>query len=162
MKKSIAVIITVLCFLGLPGCTGKESLPDSSSAVEENTQTAYSQAKDWSEQEIISMFTNIKEPNWDMVDCVLIPDFASDRVGAVLFRDNNKETINVAFFDAGGYCQQCGVYAKLSPEPDFTYLGNGTVTFKPEAEDGTIYNYTITISIDGSSVNFKAEDDLKI
>ena len=27
-------------------------------------------------------------------------------------------------------------------------------------EDGIIYNYTITISIDGSNVNFKAEDDL--
>ena len=29
-----------------------------------------------------------------------------------------------------------------------------------ETEDGIIYNYTITISIDGSNVNFKAEDDL--
>ena len=27
-------------------------------------------------------------------------------------------------------------------------------------EDGIIYNYTITISIDDSNVNFKAEDDL--
>ena len=53
-----------------------------------------------------------------------------------------------------------GTYARMSDEPDFQYLGGGAVTFKLETEDGIIYNYTITISIDGSNVNFKAEDDL--
>ena len=40
------------------------------------------------------------------------------------------------------------------------YLGDGAVTFKQETEDGRIYHYTLTISIDGSNVNFKAEDNL--
>ena len=53
-----------------------------------------------------------------------------------------------------------GTYARMSDEPDFQYLGGGAVTFKLETEDGIIYNYTITISIDDSNVNFKAEDDL--
>ena len=48
----------------------------------------------------------------------------------------------------------------MSDEPDFQYLGDGAVTFKLETEDGTIYNYTLTISIDGGNVNFKAEDNL--
>lgn len=106
------------------------------------------------------MFSQVKETDWEYIDCVLIPDHASDRVGAVLFRDDKKETSNVAFFDADGYFQQFGTYAKMSAEPDFTYLGDGVATFKLETDDGTIYNYTLTISIDGSNVNFKAEDDL--
>ena len=48
----------------------------------------------------------------------------------------------------------------MSDETDFQYLGGGAVTFRLETEDGIIYNYTITISIDDSNVNFKAEDDL--
>ena len=62
--------------------------------------------------------------------------------------------------DADGYFQQYGTYARMSDEPDFQYLGGGAVTFRLETEDGIIYNYTITISIDDSNVNFKAEDDL--
>ena len=37
------------------------------------------------------------------IDCVLIPDHASDRVGAVLFRNDKEQSSNVAFFDADGY-----------------------------------------------------------
>lgn len=106
------------------------------------------------------MFSLVQETDWEYIDCVLIPDHASDRVGAVLFRNDKEQTSNVAFFDADGYFQQCGTYARMSDEPDFQYLGGGAVTFKLETEDGIIYNYTITISIDGSNVNFKAEDDL--
>ena len=118
------------------------------------------QEKSWSEQDIISMFSRVKEAHWEYADCVLIPDHASNRIGAVLFWDDKKETSNVAFFDADGYFQQCGAYAKMCEEPDFTYLGDGSVTFKLETDDGTIYHYTLTISLDGSSVNYKAEDDL--
>ena len=60
----------------------------------------------------------------------------------------------------GHVLPDAGRYARMSDEPDFQYLGGGAVTFKLETEDGIIYNYTITISIDGSNVNFKAEDDL--
>ena len=116
--------------------------------------------KIWSEQDIVSMFSLVQETDWEYIDCVLIPDHASDRVGAVLFRNDKEQTSNVAFFDADGYFQQYGTYARMSDEPDFQYLGGGAVTFRLETEDGIIYNYTITISIDDSNVNFKAEDDL--
>ncbi len=116
--------------------------------------------KNWSEQDITSMFSRAQEADWEYIDCVLIPDHASDRIGAVLFWNNMNKTSNVAFFDANGYYQQCGTYGKMPAEPDFTYLGDGAVTFKLEAENGTIYNYTLTISIDGNNVNFIAEDDL--
>ena len=106
------------------------------------------------------MFSLVQETDWEYIDCVLIPDHASDRVGAVLFRNDKEQTSNVAFFDADGYFQQYGTYARMSDKPDFQYLGGGAVTFKLETEDGIIYNYTITISIDDSNVNFKAEDDL--
>ena len=82
------------------------------------------------------------------------------RVGAVLFWDSQKETTNVAFFDAEGDYQQCGTYAKTAAEPGFTYLGEGTVTFRLETEEGAIYSYTLTLSIDGGDVTFKAQDDL--
>lgn len=89
-----------------------------------------------------------------------MPDHASDRIGAVLFWDAQEETSNVAFFDADGFYLLSGTYGKMPNQPDFTYLGDGAVTFKLETEDGTIYHYTLTISVYDSDVHFKAEDDL--
>ena len=60
------------------------------------------------------MFSHAQETDWEYIDCVLIPDHASDRIGAVLFWNDKEETSNVAFFDADGYFQQCGTYAKMS------------------------------------------------
>lgn len=134
---------------------------DSASNPVQNTDISnLNGGKIWSEQDIVSMFSLVQETDWEYIDCVLIPDHASDRVGAVLFRNDKEQTSNVAFFDADGYFQQYGTYARMSDEPDFQYLGGGAVTFRLETEDGIIYNYTITISIDDSNVNFKAEDDL--
>ena len=116
--------------------------------------------KTWSEQDIASMFSDIAEEEWEYVDGIQMPDHASGRIGSVLFRDNTQGTSNVAFFDSQGYSQQCGTDAELAVEPDFTYLGNGAVTFKLKTEDGVTYNYTLTISVDGENVYFKAEDDL--
>ena len=104
------------------------------------------------------MFSQGKKAAWEYVDCVLISDHASDCVGAVLFRDNQEETSNVAFFHADEAYQQCGTGVKLFANLDFTYLGDGTVTFKLVAEDGINYNHTLTISVDDNHVSFKAED----
>lgn len=106
------------------------------------------------------MFSSIAKEEWVYEECVVIPDYASDRVGAVLFQDNTRGTSDVAFFDSEGYFQQCGTHAELADKPNFTYLGDGAVTFKLKAGNGTTYNHTLTISIDGDSVNFKAEDVL--
>ncbi len=153
MKRMLIFVLTIACILGVSGCGSRGIVTETSAPASNPNGTS------WSEQDITSMFSQVKETDWEYIDCVLISDYASDCVGALLFWDDKKETSNVAFFNADGYYQQCGTYAKMSAKPDFTYLGDGSVTFKLETEDGTIYNYTITISIDGNNVNFKAEDD---
>jgi hypothetical protein len=50
---------------------------------------------------------------FEIVDSVVIPDFAYDRVGAVLYVNNKNQTSCVAFLDADGYYQSAGAYAKL-------------------------------------------------
>ena len=164
MKRVLIFILMTVCILEMSSCGSKDAMPKTSDSVSNPVQSAdtsnLNEEKIWSEQDIASMFSHAQETDWEYIDCVLIPDHASDRIGAVLFWNDKNQTSNVAFFDADGYFQQCGTYAKMPSEPDFRYLGDGAVTFKLETEDGTIYNYTITISIDGSNVNFKAEDDL--
>ena len=164
MKRVLIFILMTVCILEMSSCGSKDAMPKTSDSVSNPVQNAetskLNEEKNWSEQDIASMFSHAQETDWEYIDCVLIPDHASDRIGAVLFRDHKKETSNVAFFDADGSFQQCGTYAKMPAEPDFTYLGDGAVTYKLETEDGTIYHHTLTISIDGSHVNFKAEDDL--
>lgn len=158
MKKILAIILTVVFILSLPSCGSKNA--ESGFALDKSTVIQNSiDENNWTEQDIISMFYRGREIDWEYIDCVLISDYASNCVGAVLFRDNGEKTSNVAFYNADGYCQQCGTFAKMAVEPDFTYLGDGTVTFKLEMEDAAVYNFILTISIDGSNVNFIAEDD---
>ncbi len=164
MKRALIFILMTVCILGMSACGSKDTMPETSDSVSNPVQITDTSnlngEKIWSEQDIASMFSLVQEIDWEYIDCVLIPDHASDRIGAVLFRNDKEKTSNVAFFDADGYFQQYGTYARMSDEPDFQYLGDGAVTFKLETEAGTIYNYTLTISIDGSNVNFKAEDNL--
>lgn len=142
---------------GETSSSSTESIPESSGLFTEPVPE-----KVWTEQEIASMFyrTN-REGRLEYIDCVLVSDKASDRVGAVLFRDPGEETTNVAFYDEDGFANQCGVYAKLAPDPDFEYLGDGKVTFQLETEGGVIYRHALTISVDGSDVFFVSEDDLQ-
>lgn len=120
----------------------------------------YDDANSLSEQDIISVFTEVREPEWEYVDCAIFPDLAYGQIGAVLFWDNKKETSSVAFFDENGCFQQCGTYARMAGNPDFTYLGNGKVTYQMQTDTGEIYTYVLMISIDGNGVHFVAEDNL--
>lgn len=164
MKKAVIFSLIVAFVLGIPGCNDNENLSNASSSLENNIQNGevlnQTEEKNWSEQDIIAMFSSIAKEEWVYEECVVIPDYASDRVGAVLFQDNTRGTSDVAFFNSEGYFQQCGTHAELADKPNFTYLGDGAVTFKLKAGNGTTYNHTLTISIDGDSVNFKAEDVL--
>ena len=45
--------------------------------------------------------------------------------------------------------QHCGVEAELLDSPEFTYLGNGEVTFKVCSKDGENYTQKIAFSVDG-------------
>jgi len=147
---------------GISGCSRSEpETPDSAAGPIQNADTSpLIVEKIWAQEEIVSMFSHVRETDWDYIDCVLTPDSAYDRVGAVLFWNSGNETSNVAFFDADGYYQTCGVDARMPAEPDFQYLGDGAVTFQLETDENVLYHYTLTISIDNGNVHFKAEDDL--
>lgn len=161
MKRVLIFILTAVCLFGMASCGRKASAPETSEPVSIPVETVETRNPDgekvWSEQDLTTMFSQVRKTDWEYIDCALMPDHASDRVGAVLFRNAREGTSSVAFFQADGSYQQCGAYAKLSAKPGFTYLGNGAVTFQLESEDGTIYDFTITISIEGSNVNFKTE-----
>ena len=157
MKKIYFFLLISLCITGIFACNNQEHSSDPATNMQKTIQQ---EEKTWSEHDLRSMFSNITRTDLEYIDCVLMPDNASNRVGAVLFRNNTHGTSNAAFFDADGYFQQCGTYAQTADEPNFTYLGDGAVTFQLKAEDNTVYNYTLTLSIEGNGVYFKAEDNL--
>ena len=142
MKKTAIFLILLLSIPGISGCGGSQN-PASAVTAEEGMTSAENggdtDEKNWSRQEILSMFENVKEDCWSVAGCVPISDDAYDRVGAVLFYDSETETSNTAFFDEEGNYQMCGVSAKIYSEPDFTYHGDGVVTFYLEAEEGSAY-----------------------
>lgn len=124
-----------------------------------SSTTVIKDEKSWTTQDIDNMFIQVKKDDWQYIDSVLVSDLDSDLIGAVLFWDAFDETSSVAFFDANGYYQQCGLYAKLSENPNFKYLGDGRVTYMLEDDEGITYNCIITISIHDGNVQFKVEDD---
>ena len=164
MRRMLALVLAVVCALGIAAC-GSEEKAEVVGIVYHSPQNGdgdtANEKESWSKEEIMAMFSRVKEAEWEYADCVVFPDRASGRIGAVLFTDEEKGTSDVAFFDAEGYCQRCGTYAKAAAEPALTYLGDGAVTFKLQTEDGVIYDYTVTISINDSTVYFKAEDNLQ-
>lgn len=155
MKKTLVFMIVTALFFALPGCKSECTPKVKLTPADHQTE------KNWSEKDIETMFSQVKKENWEYIDCVLIPDNASDCVGAILFWDVTRKSSNVAFFDADGYYQQCGVDAKPATDPEFTYLGNGSVTFQLQKEDGISYDCMLTISIDENNVQFRVEDDFR-
>ena len=91
------------------------------------------------------------------VTCIGMFDFAYDRVGVILYTDSKEGYIHVAFMDAAGNMQHCGVEAELADSSEFTYLGNGEVTFKVCSKDSTSYTQRISFSVDEERVNFVSE-----
>ena len=98
-----------------------DNIPLASTGEQEKTE--------WSIQEITSLFSVNAESDWKMVECASVYDFAYDRVGVVLYTDSDTEYINIAFIDAEGFMQHCGVEAVLDENAEFTYHGNGEITF---------------------------------
>lgn len=171
MLKSKVFCLIFVAVLMMSACGRQANTPRERETASPLTETVQESSglltepvpeKVWTEQEIASMFyrTN-REGKLEYIDCVLVSDKASDRVGAVLFRDPDEETTNVAFYDEDGFANQCGVYAKPAHDSDFEYLGDGKVTFQLETEDGVVYRHALTISVDGSDVFFVSEDDLQ-
>jgi len=142
MKKICVLLLVVICTMGLVAC-GKE--------------------KNWSEQEIAQMYYDMTngEIGLEYLDCTVMPDRAADRVGAVLFKDTEEGITKIAFFNEQGYAQQCGIYAEAVGPCDLTYLGDGTVTFKLETDEHSVYNCNVNISGEDGNVAFVISDDLE-
>lgn len=147
--------MAVILAFGINGCCNKNNVPDS-------FDESVAKEKEWTKQEIRTLFIGKRNSsNWEIEDCVVTPDFAFDRVGVVLFTDNEKKTSNVAFLSEDGDYQTCGVFAKTYSESELTYCGYGEVIFKLQTEEGIAYNCKITLSIEDSCINLVVEDDLK-
>lgn len=173
MKKIVITIIAMICVLS--GCSNNtpptkqadSSMQESGSVQtvqEDKSMESVPVEKSWTEEEIQSLFVESNQDsmhNFTIVDAVVIPDLAYNRVGAVLYVDNEEQTSNVAFLDSDGYYQTSGVYANLYTDSEFTYCGDGTVTFKLETEAGIVYTFQLSISVDGPNVHFVASDDLE-
>lgn len=74
----------------------------------------------------------------------------------------DNEFAKVAFLDGDGHIQWCGIDAEIYSEPEFVYLGNGTVTFKLKSEDGSPYEVQVAFSADGSKVSFTVKKNWEI
>lgn len=161
MKKICKAVLIFICVVGMVACGIPNSSQDITLVTESiEESTLQKEEKIWSEQDIIDMFYRANSQESEYIACTLISDHASNRIGAVLFEDNEDGTIKVAFFDKQGYSQQCGIHAKVAEDPTFTYLGDGAVTFKLETEEQIIYNCTISITVDGNKTAFVITDDL--
>lgn len=163
MRKIAAFLVIIMVIFGTAGCRDNEMPLASSKSVEMSKPTEDSgngDGKKWSEQEISSMFEEGKEDTWSMIECAMIPDYAYERIGVALFQDMDNEFAKVAFLDGDGHIQWCGIDAEIYSEPEFVYLGNGTVTFKLKSEDGSPYEVQITFSADGGNVSFTVKDEL--
>lgn len=165
MRRFWIALFVAVCAVALTAC-GAGDIPQGDLPVEEEAEkgtasgeaapeeAAPAEEKTWTEQDLTGMFRGM--PAADTLtyrDCALMPDGAAGRVGAVLFENQEEGTTNVAFFDAEGYSAPCGVHARAAEDPGFAYLGEGTAAFLAETEAG-ICAFTITISINGSTVNF--------
>lgn len=107
---------------------------------------------------MLELYEAEREENWEMADCVTFYDQSSGLVGAVLFRNSDTQTTGVAFLGADGSCRMGGADAPLADEPEFEYMGDGTVTFKVKGEDGKVRSHTMSITIEGVNVTFKSVD----
>lgn len=167
MKQMFALFLSALFALVLTGCGGETvSSPASAPATvppasEQNESAAQSEVSAaWTEEEVLELFESSREETWELVDCVTFYDQASGLVGAVLFQNGDTQTAGVAFLGADGSCRMGGADAQLTDAPEFTYLGDGTVSFKLKGADGKLRDHRMSITIEGNNVTFKAVDEL--
>lgn len=116
MKKILVSLLIAVCVSGMSGCGRDSTVLEPSeplySPTQDLTVTPPIEEKSITQQDAISMFTDCAGKDWVYFGCVLFPDGAAERIGAVLYRDTAKGTSNVEFFHADGSHSQCGVYAK--------------------------------------------------
>ena len=164
MKKRILITILVLVFIVVAwwihvklrdkaaiGIIGGADGP-TAIFIAENTDAdieeikAENIVKEWTTSEISELFKRKADEDCTLITCASMYDFAYERVGAILYTDNEEGYVHVAFMDKEGNMQHCGVEAQLAETPEFIYLGNGEVTFKVCSKNGINYTQKIKYS----------------
>ncbi len=112
----------------------------------------------WTKEEILALFAKTENGNCPVLDCVPVTDGAYDMVGVVLYWYEEDGITRVAFLDAEGYSHEAGVVARAVDPPELRYVGDGTVVFLLEKEDGSTTNYAMSVSINDEGIHFKAEE----
>lgn len=129
----------------------------SKNSKSQDTTTNIGTNSEWKEPDISSLFLANAEPDWQMQECVSFYDFAFQRVGAILYTENDSDYIKIAFIDSEGNMQHCGIEAVLAPENDVAYHGNGEVTFEACTKDGIPYMQRIIFSESSDGINIISE-----
>ena len=111
-----------------------------------------------SEEEILALFAKTEHGDCPVLDCVPVTDGAYGMVGVVLYWDEDRASTIVSFLAADGTSQEAGPAARAVEPPELRYVGEGTVVFLLEKEDGSTTNYALTLSIDGEAVHFEAQE----
>ena len=162
MRKPLVITLVYLMSIMTLGCATNQNdiVENETITINDKIVSEESTDKEWTEDEIINLFEqNYENSDYEILGCVVVSDYASDMVGAILF-SNSENLSNVAFIDAEGYYQRCGSEAIPCVENEFTYLGNGIVTVKMQTEDLNEYNYKLSFMQGGNVVKWIAEDDL--
>ena len=174
MKKQVIIVTLILSIIGIVGINTNLKNKASSGIigeadgqtvifVAENTDADIEEikindvAKEWTKQEIAEMYKTKADKDYTLITCAGMSDFAYDRVGVILYTGRKEGYVHVAFMDKDGNMQHCGVEAELADLPEFTYLGNGEVSFKVCSKDGENYTQIISFSVDDEKVNFVSE-----
>lgn len=155
--------ILVLTF-SLSGCTKK--MADTISTTEINGQdmevefSESNENKVWTEEEIKSKFPDRfnQDKHLEIVDYEVVSDNAYERIGAVLLKDRDTGAAEVAFIDNEGDFQKLGISAELAPEPEFTYIGNGVVSFKLLTVEGTLYTCEVSFTKENDEIKFVVKE----
>ena len=111
-----------------------------------------------SEEETLDLFAKTEHGDCQVLDCVPVTDGAYGMVGVVLYWDEERASTIVSFLAADGTSKEAGPAARAVEPPELTYVGEGTVVFLLEKEDGSTTNYALTLSIDGEAVHFEAQE----
>lgn len=163
MKKLACVFLAAVFVFALSACGRAPVGQEKAEPQAADTQTKVSE-KVWTKEDVAALYTPEMEADWQMIDCVTMPDFAYDHVGVILGAGWEAPTSYLAFVEADRGFSVCIVHARLADEPELTYLGDGVATFQAEAEDGTLFEQKVTFSQseDGSATHFDSEGTPKM
>ena len=134
-----------------PPPQGQDNVPENGAAAEEAL---------WTAAEIRSLFEEkTAGKGYTVLHCAVVDDGAYDRVGVVLYTTAGQDTTYLAFLDAQGYSQTCGIVAPPLDDGALVYQGDGTVAFQIQGSDGAPIDYQVSFSADGTDANFVIVSD---